>query len=337
MIKSSMRIMMIAGLLAGSALAFADAAPAAPTPELFAPGVISAGANDGAPTFSPDGRTLYFERTNSKWTGILESRWTGGRWSTPVLASFSGTTSDQQPTFSPDGRYLVFVSSRPLPTPAGAPAKFANHLYRTERTPGGWSPAAELPAEVNISQRVFKPSIAANGDLYFMSDVGAGGPPKWRLFLAKRDGVGYRQAKPLSFSGPDDGDVDPFIAPDQSYLLFSSNTRSALKDGHEHLFVVRRTGEGWGSVQAITYAGDDWGADDGEAQVSPDGRWLYFTSSRILPMPRTRPRREALDALERMNVWDNSNGNVWRLPVAALPLLARSASVTGEGQPRTRP
>lgn len=31
-------------------------------PMIFAPGIISGAGNDGTPTFSPDGRTLYFYR-----------------------------------------------------------------------------------------------------------------------------------------------------------------------------------------------------------------------------------------------------------------------------------
>lgn len=290
-----------------------------PVPEIFAPGVISAGSNDGAPTFSPDGRTLYFERTNSKWTVILVSHSKGAGWTKPVLAPFSGEASDQQPALSPDGRYLIFVSSRPLAaTAANAPVKFTNHLYRIDRVATGWTSARELPAAINISDRVFKPSIAANGDLFFMADIGRGGPPKWRLFNAHRNGDSYSQAEPLAFSGPDDGDVDPFIAPDRSFLIFSSNTRSTLKDGHEHLFITYRQGAIWSAVQPIRYAGDDLGADDGEAQVSPDRRWLYFTSSRVPPMARIRDRRTALKALARMDAWDNSNSNAWRLPMSAV-------------------
>jgi Tol biopolymer transport system component len=285
---------------------------------LFAPGIISGAANDGSPTFSPDGRTLFFERTNSRWTAILEVHRTKTGWTRPVLASFSGETSDQQPAFAADGRSLVFVSKRALAAPEGASPKTASHLYLVDRTSKGWSKARELPPEVNISNRVFKPSLAANGDLYFMSDVGSSEHPKWRLFKAHRNGLNYEPAQALTFSGPDDGDVDPFIAPDQSYLIFSSNTRGTLKDGHEHLFIVRRRGNGWSPIEPIRYVGDDWGSDDGEAQVSPDGRWLYFTSSRIVPMPLLRDRSTVVKGLRRMEIWDNSNSNVWRLPMSAV-------------------
>src|SRR5260370_1327203 len=151
---------LIATALLVPVAARSDTGPSRPAPQIFAAGLISAGAEGGAPTFSPDGRTLYFERTNSKWSAILESHLTRGQWTKRVLAAFSGATSDQQPSFSPDGRYLIFVSSRPSPSSAGEEPKFANHLYGVDRTALGWSAAIELPAEVNISARVFKPSIA---------------------------------------------------------------------------------------------------------------------------------------------------------------------------------
>jgi Tol biopolymer transport system component len=76
---------------------------------IFAPGIISGAGNDGTPTFSPDGRTLYFYRYGATATEavILESHRTGARWSQPVVAPFSGPSPDRQPSLSPDGRTLV--------------------------------------------------------------------------------------------------------------------------------------------------------------------------------------------------------------------------------------
>ncbi|MGY4396246.1 hypothetical protein ACVWZA_001419 [Sphingomonas sp. UYAg733] len=288
-----------------------DTMESEPAPRLFAPGVMSGGANDGSPTISSDGRNLFFERTNSRWTGILESHRVANTWSKPVLASFSGTASDQQPAFAPDGTYLVYVSTRAAPNGGSGSV---SHLYRVDRIPGGWSAPVELPPAVNISRRVFKPSIAANGDLYFMADSGSGGSPQWRLFVARHHDAGFAKAEPLPFSGIGDADVDPYISPDQSFLIFSSATRSELKDGKEHLFVVTRQGGGWSPVRPIRYTGDDWGGDDGEAQVGPDCL-LYFMSSRVLPVPKPRTRQSATAAIDRMEIWDNSNNNVWTLPI----------------------
>src|SRR5579862_368824 len=129
----------------------------AAAPQIFAPGIISGPANDGAPTFTPDGRTLFFTRSGANAGFILESHLVNGAWSTPTIAPFSGQWNDQHPTMAPDGSYLVFVSTRPAP---GISEKVA-HLWRVNRTRDGWGTPEHLPATVNMTSRIFKPSIAA--------------------------------------------------------------------------------------------------------------------------------------------------------------------------------
>jgi Tol biopolymer transport system component len=117
-----------------------------PRAEIFAPGTISEPANDGSPTFSPDGKALFFTRSSAQWSVILESHRVRGRWSEPKIAAFSGEWSDSSPAIAPDGSYLVFVSVRPITpdsTPAAQAGKHTNpvasHIWRVKRTGSGWS------------------------------------------------------------------------------------------------------------------------------------------------------------------------------------------------------
>ena len=304
-----------AGAVFVLALATGALAGTPPEPTIFGPGVISGPANDGAPTFTPDGKTLYFDRSNGRWTVIVESHHGKGGWSTPRIADFVDPgASDQQPALSPDGKTLVYVSVRL--TPPGSPTKVTGHLYRVVRTAKGWSAPQALPDTVNLSPRVFKPSLAANGDLYFMADARQEmtQPPKWRLYRsALRNGV-YQAAEPLPFSDGTYSDVDPGVAPDQSHLIFSSAGRKPMDDGHEHLFITFRQGDGWGPVTPLRYDGDIQGQDDGEANIAPDGR-LYFTSGRQPAFDRKRTRAQMVADYRRMELWDNSNNNVWSLPL----------------------
>src|SRR5271156_4427821 len=90
----------------GTAAAVTDGAAGAvigPAPELFSPGVISGPANDGSPTFAPDGNTVYFTRSTAAWGVILESHKSQGKWSEPQVAPFSGEWSDSSPGMAPDG------------------------------------------------------------------------------------------------------------------------------------------------------------------------------------------------------------------------------------------
>lgn len=278
-------------------------------PEIFAPGVISGPANDGSPTFSPDGKTLYFTRSTAAWGVILESRESGGKWSEPQVASFSGEWRDSSPGFSPDGSFLVFVSLRPekMPVAGEKITSVRANLYRVKRTGAGWSEAERLPDAVNIGNAIWKPSVAADGTIYFVSIDAQGGKRLYRSRL--RDGV-YQQAEPLSFSDGTTADVDPEIAPDGSFLVFCSSGR-VKDDPRDHLYIVRRSGDGWGPVTAVRYAGDMVTTDDEPHLGGPDRRTVYFSSDRAVPVKFPRTHAQAVEDLKRLELWDNSNSNVW--------------------------
>lgn len=300
-------VMLVAGGVAATSM---------PAPEIFAPGVISGPSNDGAPTFTPDYKTLYFDRSNAKWSVILASHLEAHAWSAPEIAEFSGAAPAEQPALSPDGTRLVYVLRVDLPAAqAGAPLRHASHIVETDRTASGWSAPKELPAAVNISNAVFKPSMAANRDLYFMSAKPGTQPGKnWCLHRSSFLRGAYQNAEPLSFSCGTASDVDPAIAPDGSYIVFSSQGREPMNDGHEHLFIAFRRGGDWSTPAPMRYAGDISGSDDGEANISPDGKTLYFTSSR--PAPAISPGADVGSYYARMQAWDNGNNNVWMLPLA---------------------
>jgi Tol biopolymer transport system component len=316
------RFVRFVAAFAASALsvATANAAPLLGPPRIFAPGVISGAANDGAPTVSPDGKTLLFTRSGAGAGAILESHLIAGRWSPPRIASFSGTWNDQHAAFSPDGRYVVYVSIRRVGHTKTAYA----HLYRVDRTASGWTAPALLPVAVNIGPAIFKPSVAADGSIYFLS-IGTG--HKLQMYRSSRRDGTYLAARRLPFSVEANADVDPEIAPDQSFLVLASSGRSSKDDAKEHLFIVFNRGGSWGAVQRIRYAGDDanGSSNDNEPDLGPDGRTLYFSSDRSPALHFPRSRAQALADEARIEAWDNGSTNVWTLDIGALVKNARRA------------
>ena len=295
-------------------------APTVSTTEahIFAPGEISGPANDGSPTFSPDGNTLFFTLSTTHWTVIVESHKVNGHWSRPALAPFSGEWPDSSPAMSPDGSYIVFQSSRPaIPLTdanrpkAGEPVSgIVSNLWRVDRVGSGWSKPQRLPDAVNIpGQSIWKPSIAADGTLYITVIDSKGNK---RLFSSQYKDGNYQSAQPLTFSDGTKLDVDPEIAPDGSFLVFCSAGRLP-GDTRDHLFIVLKNGEGWGPVMPLRYAGDDkpYGSADDEPHLGSDHRTLYFSSDRVVPVHFPRTPEQARQDLERLQTWDNSNSNVW--------------------------
>jgi hypothetical protein len=283
-----------------------------PAPEIFSPGVISSPANDGSPTFTPDGNTIYFTRSTAAWGAILESHKKNGQWTEPEIASFSGQWPDSSPGMAPDGSYLIFVSLRPK-NPLAPGEKVTSrraNLYRVNRVGSGWSEPERLPDTVNIGPSIWKPSIASDGTIYFVVIDQKGGK---RLFASEYENGAYQRAQPLSFSDGTTADVDPEIAPDGSFLLFCSSGR-LNGDSKDHLYIVLKKGTDWGSVMPIRYAGDGASTDD-EPHLGPDHKTMYFSSDRAVPVSFPRTREQAVQDLKRLESWDNSNSNVWFMPV----------------------
>ena len=259
----------------------------APTPlaERVAPGVIDTDDDEYGPTLTPDGALMVFTRRADRRgnESLFASRWTAGAWSTPERLPFSNGT-DKEPAFSPDGRWLFFASTRPWdgkPAPpeglTGGGAYQSRHdLWMVERTASGWGEPRPVPGGPNSNMYDSYPTVAASGTLYWAGygymDNSRGHNDLWR---ARRDGERWGARENLADLNTAATEADAFIAPDESYIIFSSDRAGGAGEGD--LFVSFATGAGrWGTplslgpvVNTAAYEYTPW--------VTADGRWLYFS------------------------------------------------------------
>lgn len=287
-------------------------------PQIFEPGVISGPGGEDCPAFSPEGDTLFFDRSRGADSLILVSHRVKGGWSAPEIAPFSGQWLDHDPAMAPDGSFLVFVSNRPsapggkaLDALAGGKLQPAmgGHLWRVARKGAGWGEPEELPAAINASDRVYAPCVAGDGSLYFIRPEGK----DFHIFRSQLKEGAYQPAQRQLLGAPEDRALDPCVAPDESFIIFDAK---AAEGSGDHLHVAFREGGGWGRPQdlgeAVNGRDTPWGA-----HLGPGGR-LYFTSGRTTPVRYPRSRAESEAQLAQTRAWDNGADNIWSIELKPL-------------------
>jgi Tol biopolymer transport system component len=243
------------------------------TAMLFLPGTVNTDADEYGPAFSADGTRMYFVRRTDRrgHEAIKFTRFVDGGWTDPVTVPFSGTFYDKEPFLSPDGRWMFFASTRPAPS-GGDDVAF--DLWRVPWAGNGWGDPERLSDAVNSDEYDNYPSVAANGNLYFGSRR-EGGSGALDLYVSRLgDGV-YQPAENLgTVVNSESTDADPFIAPDESYLIFSSTRPGGAGSGD--LYICFRDGAGWTAPRSL---GDTVNSDDFDYTplVSPDGQYLFFS------------------------------------------------------------
>lgn len=276
------------------------------SPHIFAPGVISGPLSDGSITFSADGKTAFFWRSEGgNRASIYESDLASKNWSTPRRVAFSGKWRDLDPAMAPDGSFLLFVSNRPA-TPDGKRLDavdkqgkvypgFGMNIWRVDRHGERWGAPVRLPQSINSSTSTFAPSIAGDGSLYYIGRIGPDGALHL-LHSAYRD-ARYQPPTIVALGNPGDVIRDPAIAPDQSFIVFS--TRPAAGKRPLRLAIAFRHQDVWSTPIDLGDGVNDNGYAMG-GQLGADHRTLYFYSARA---DRALPSGSA--------PWSNGSDNIW--------------------------
>src|SRR5436190_3229467 len=203
-----------------------DSAKSLSKATLFAPGIISTGDYESHPTFTPDGREIYFLKMApnfSRWS-IFVSRYQGSSWSQPEVAPFSGQFQDADPYITADGKHFYFISDRPLET--GSERQSHHDIWVMDKTESGWSAPRHLPAPVNSDADSYYPIVLKNGTFYFgsqrkdskgLGDIYRAVPQKDGSYAVENLGP------PVNTSA---GEYEAFVTEDEQMLLLAATKRS---------------------------------------------------------------------------------------------------------------
>jgi hypothetical protein len=248
-------------------------------PKLFAPESDWPAGSDASPAFTPDGKTVFFTHAVDAARTIMVSHLRDNVWTAPEVASFSGTWRDIEPVMAPDGSYLLFVSNRPVAADGeplnglfgGVPRPGAGgNIWRVNREAHGWGQPVRLSTVVNSSSSVYAPAIARDGSVYFMQPDPT--TSKFRLFRTQSAGDGFLAPASLPFSDGEVADFDPAVAPDESFIVFSSG-RLPAPAKQAILFIAFAQNGHWTAPRALEPL-----VPGLEARLSPDVKMLYFSA-----------------------------------------------------------
>jgi hypothetical protein len=228
--------------------------PPGDVPRVFAPGILSTHLHEYSITFSPDGKEIYFSRGGE---GTLVCRWEEKGWTAPkAIRLFGDSLECEEASVAPDGKRIFFNARR---TP-----RHEREICRAERIREGWGNPQKL------FQGMYATS-SLDGTVYYT--VTSGRPDYGVIGRVEPSGTGYTETELLGGEVNSDRiDAHPCIAPDESFVIFDSD-----RDRRFCLYVCYRRPDGsWGKAVCL--------ADHiplpglaGQAALSPDGKYLFFS------------------------------------------------------------
>ena len=171
-------------------------------------GELNTDFEEGACSFSPDGKTMYFTRCTHdpnypRYAVIMSSSRSDAAWSKPQEIKISNDTLSTfaYPAVSPDGLWLYFSSN--MPGGMGG-----MDLWKAPLDEKGLGAPENLGPKVNTFGDEVFPSFRANGEFYFSSD-GHPGMGGLDLFRAEQDTTGVwtleNLGSPMNSAGDDFG------------------------------------------------------------------------------------------------------------------------------------
>ncbi len=251
-----------------------------PEPQLFAPGLITTGLYTRDVAVTPDGDEIYFSVAVPGASAIMVARREGGIWGEPRVAPFSGVWRDFEPFVAADGRRLLFLSNRPPRGEDPRPGWGHQNIWQVRRQDEGWGEPELLPGPVNTDAPEFYPSLTADGALYFTRGLG-----DLKAKILRSRWVDGALAEPEEL-GPQvnagESQYNAFISPGEDLLLFAAAGRADSRGGSDCYVSFRSPDDRWTGPVNLGDLVNDAGDCDA-ATLSPDGRFLFFMSSRRDP------------------------------------------------------
>ena len=257
------------------------------TPESFGSDIFT---NDthrlhGFPAMSPECGQIFWPVIPPN---LMTISYVDRSWTSPSIAAFS-ERNIQAPSFTSDGKMLLFQMSDP--TGFGG-----LDIWYVTKHKAGWSQKQNLGSPPNTAGMESQPTMTRSGTLYY-THFDQNGLSNRKIFRSEYQEGKFKTPEPLPESINSGAlDYTPFIAPDESFLLFSS-TRPGMEEQNIRMYITFRNKDGtWTEPENLnTIMAFDRPSrfpsltPGGEFIVFlSEGQW-YWVSGRIIDQCKNKP------------------------------------------------
>jgi len=254
--------------------------PPGMTPEIFAPGIVSDPNYTEVLDIDVTNKwRIHFYRDLPDRTLELTTEYKNGKWTPPSHATYFTGPNFPELSLIPDEKMIAIAVNRSIDGGEVSPNGF--DIWIARETDEGDHRVRWLGPKINTKSHDSWPSMTKDGTIYFYSDR-EGGMGSSDIYVAKLINGKYSKAE--NIGAPVNtryGEADPYIALDESYMVFCSGSLQRKRFGSGDLFVTFKQPDGSWS-EPINMGGD---INTFESETRPmltrDGKYMFFSREQL--------------------------------------------------------
>lgn len=251
----------------------------ADSPVKLFPGDISMDGMQWNNAFAQDNQKIFYCQQLPHRAQLVFQEFNGERFSKPEPIPFDTIYNYSDPYVNARGDHLIFMSNLPYRVNKDSVTTHFQ-LWQSHKLSNRWSiPEIVFPNDTGVGY----PWRTKDGTLFYSLMPSDGTRNSNIYFATFEDGqYGTPVALPDNVNSVDKFEGDAFVAPNKEYLIFAGFDREDSMGFSDLYITFNQGGNTWSDPQSLGPGINSEGYD-GSPNVTEDGKFLIFTSSRNSP------------------------------------------------------